>query len=104
MERGLVASPGSVPTFNAAVVTAEKIRFFKQTVGSKMRFHVTVGHATVMATAEFFGEVPADGAGETATVEDARAAFARGLEGTSPGAPRRTEPRTRVWILVRARV
>ena len=71
MERGLVASPGSVPTFNAAVVTAEKIRFFKQTVGSKMRFHVTVGHATVMATAEFFGEVPADGAGETATVEDA---------------------------------
>ena len=71
MERGLVASPGSVPTFNAAVVTAEKIRFFKQTVGSKMRFHVTVGHATVMATAEFFGEVPADGASETATVEDA---------------------------------
>ena len=71
MERGLVASPGSVPTFNAAVVSAEKIRFFKQTVGSKMRFHVTVGHATVMATAEFFGEVPADGASETATIEDA---------------------------------
>ena len=83
-----------MPTFNAAVVTAEKIRFFKQTVGSKMRFHVTVGHATVMATAEFFGEVPADGAGETATVEDAERLCAR--RWTSPGAPRRTEPRTRV--------
>jgi selenocysteine-specific elongation factor len=36
-----------------------------------MKLHVTVGHTTTMATAEFFGEVPVDGAGETATVRDA---------------------------------
>jgi selenocysteine-specific elongation factor len=39
-----------VPTFGAAVVGAEKIRFFKGSVQSKMKFHVTVGHTTVMAT------------------------------------------------------
>lgn len=50
MERGLVAAPGTVPTFGAAVVGAEKIRFFKGAVQSKMKFHVTVGHTTVMAT------------------------------------------------------
>ena len=71
MERGLVAAPGTVPTFGAAIVGAEKIRFFKGTVGSKMKFHVTVGHTTVMATAQFFGEVPEEGAAESATVADA---------------------------------
>jgi|TARA_B100001142_G_scaffold151135_1_gene151789 selenocysteine-specific elongation factor len=58
LERGLVAMPGTVPTFVGAVVSAEKIRFYKGTVQSKMKFHVTVGHATVMATAEFFGQIP----------------------------------------------
>ena len=71
MERGLVAAPGTVPTFNAAVVGAEKIRFFKGSVQSKMKFHVTVGHTTVMATAEFFGEIPTEGATSTATVSEA---------------------------------
>ena len=84
MERGLVAAPSSIPTFNAAIVTCEKIRFHKQPVGSKMKFHVTVGHQTAMATAEFFGEVPVDGAEEVSTVEDAERLL-RGLsvEGTT---------------------
>jgi hypothetical protein len=42
MERGLVSAPRTVPTFNAAICVAEKIRFHKQKVGSKMKFHVTV--------------------------------------------------------------
>jgi selenocysteine-specific elongation factor len=53
-ERGIVAAPGTVPSFIAAVVSAEKIRFFKGIVHSKMRYHVTVGYTTVMATAVFF--------------------------------------------------
>ena len=71
MERGLVAAPGTVPTFGAAIVGAEKIRFFKGAVQSKHKFHVTVGHTTVMATAEFFGEVPTPGATSSATLADA---------------------------------
>ena len=54
MERGLVASPGTVPSFDAAIVIAEKIRFYRGPVHSKTKFHVTLGHCTVMATAEFF--------------------------------------------------
>ena len=68
MERGLVCAPKTVPTFDAAVVSAEKIRFFKGSVDSKCKFHVTVGHTTTMATAEFMGEVPTKGAAESATV------------------------------------
>lgn len=32
----------------------EKIRFFKGAVPSKARFHVTIGHVTVMAQVVFF--------------------------------------------------
>ena len=62
------------------MVGAEKIRFFKGNVQSKMKFHVTVGHTTVMATAQFFGEAPAEGASSAATVAGAERLLAgRGL-------------------------
>lgn len=54
MERGIVASPGTVPSFDAAIVTADKIRFHRGTILSKTKFHITFGHCTVMATVEFF--------------------------------------------------
>ncbi len=107
MERGLVAEPGSVPTITSAVRTrvpldssrrrlvpstadasglasqvaaVEKIRFFKGTVPSKARFHVTLGHATVMAEVVFFGgpDAAADAAAAAAqplSVEQRAAAF-----------------------------
>jgi hypothetical protein len=103
MERGLVAEPGSVPTITSAVRTraarqftapasarltllgsqvaaVEKIRFFKGTVPSKARFHVTLGHATVMAEVVFFGgpDAAADAAAAVAqplSVEQRAAAF-----------------------------
>ncbi len=61
LERGFICEPGSVPTFNAAVVSASKIRFFKSAVKCGSKFHVTIGHTTVMATVHFFGDVPKDG-------------------------------------------
>ena len=61
LERGLVCEPGSVPTFNAAVVSANKIRFFKSAIKCGSKFHVTIGHTTVMATVTFFGDAPKDG-------------------------------------------
>jgi selenocysteine-specific elongation factor len=61
LERGLVCEPGTVPTLHAAVVNVNKIRFFKNQIKGGSKFHVTIGHTTVMATAQFFGDVPKDG-------------------------------------------
>ena len=61
LERGLVCAPGTVPTFHAAVVSARKIRFFKSAVRGSSKFHVTIGHSTVMASVQFFGDVPKSG-------------------------------------------
>ena len=62
IERGMLAAPGTVPRFSTAVVLAQKIRYYKGRVLSKMKFHVTVGHVTAMATAEFFGDKSEAGA------------------------------------------
>ena len=56
LERFLVSSPKTVPTFDRAIVSCEKIRLHKSQVKTKAKFHVTIGHQTVMAKAIFFGE------------------------------------------------
>jgi selenocysteine-specific elongation factor len=55
LERG-IATDGKVPvpTFNGCVAVLDKIPYFKGEIMSKAKFHVTVGHTTVMATAIFF--------------------------------------------------
>ncbi len=55
VERGLATTPGTVPTIHAAVAYIRKIRFFKGVCKTKSKIHVTAGHATVMATVQFFG-------------------------------------------------
>lgn len=55
LERGLVCSPSTVPTIVAGVVLVEKIQYFKGSVSSKAKFHITIGHDTVMGKAQFFG-------------------------------------------------
>ena len=62
VERGWLCTPGSVPTFSAAIAALEKIRFYTGELKSKQKLHVTVGHMTVMAEMQFFG-LP-DGEGE----------------------------------------
>ncbi|EKX39029.1 hypothetical protein GUITHDRAFT_143832 [Guillardia theta CCMP2712] len=69
IERGVLATPGSVPSFSAIVASVERVRFFKVpvlpesmisvmgckgTAGSKRKYHITIGHSTIMATAIFF--------------------------------------------------
>eukprot|EP00038_Savillea_parva_P011529 m.198162 g.198162 ORF g.198162 m.198162 type:complete len:575 (+) comp20371_c0_seq1:135-1859(+) len=61
IERGVVCAPGSLPAMTAAVAQAEKIRFFKSAVKTKSKFHVSVGHATVMCSVTFFGSDEGDG-------------------------------------------
>lgn len=55
MERGIVASPGTVKLIRGAIAVVRKVRFFKGGLMSGSKFHVSVGHATVMATVTFWG-------------------------------------------------
>lgn len=55
LERGLVCSPGTLSTLYAAIVSMHKIQYFKGAVLTKSKFHVTVGHDTVMARVTIFG-------------------------------------------------
>ncbi|KAL9190324.1 hypothetical protein ACHAXT_007535 [Thalassiosira profunda] len=55
MERGIVASPGTVKLIRGAIAVVRKVRFFKGGLHSGAKFHVSVGHTTVMATVTFWG-------------------------------------------------
>ena len=55
LERGLVCSPSALPTISAAIISVHKIPYYKGTVNTKAKFHITVGHETVMGKATFFG-------------------------------------------------
>ncbi|CAG2193199.1 EEFSEC [Mytilus edulis] len=55
LERGLVCTPGSLPTFGAGIMTVSNILYYKGAINSKAKFHITTGHETVMAKVTFFG-------------------------------------------------
>ncbi|XP_072928100.1 selenocysteine-specific elongation factor [Hemitrygon akajei] len=60
LERGLICSPESLCTLYAAVVSVKKIPYFKGPVHTKAKFHITVGHETVMSRVMFFSRAPED--------------------------------------------
>ncbi|KAL3823925.1 hypothetical protein ACHAXA_007896 [Cyclostephanos tholiformis] len=55
MERGIIASPGTVKLIRGAIAVVRKVRFFKGGLNSGSKFHISVGHTTVMATVTFWG-------------------------------------------------
>ena len=55
MERGVAAKPGSVKLMKGAIAVVKKVRYFRGTLVSGGKFHVSVGHTTVMATVTFWG-------------------------------------------------
>jgi hypothetical protein len=57
IERGVLAAPNSVPLLSSAICLAKKVRYFQQTCRSKQKFHISIGHTTVVATVLFFGAV-----------------------------------------------
>lgn len=55
LERGIVISEKfPVPTLDACICVVNRLAYFKQSVPTKAKFHVTLGHQTVIATAHFF--------------------------------------------------
>jgi selenocysteine-specific elongation factor len=55
MERGIIASPGTVKLIRGAIAVVRKVRFFKGALHSGAKFHISVGHTTVMASVTFWG-------------------------------------------------
>ena len=55
MERGIIAAPGTVKLIRGAIAVVRKVRFFKGRLNSGAKFHISVGHTTVMATVTFWG-------------------------------------------------
>ncbi|XP_068108832.1 selenocysteine-specific elongation factor [Hyperolius riggenbachi] len=58
LERGLVCTPESLHTIHAAVISVTKIPYFKGSINTKAKFHITVGHETVMGKVMFFSLPP----------------------------------------------
>lgn len=58
LERGVVCTPGSLRTLYAAVISVRKIGYFKGSLATRSKLHITVGHETVMAKVSFFGLPP----------------------------------------------
>ena len=55
IERGIATAPGSVPLIAACLCLVKKVRFFKAPCRSGAKFHVSIGHTTLVADAIFFG-------------------------------------------------
>ncbi|XP_069499461.1 selenocysteine-specific elongation factor isoform X2 [Ambystoma mexicanum] len=60
LERGLVCTPDSLHTIHAAIISVKKIPYFRGTLHTKAKFHITVGHETVMGRVMFFSPAPED--------------------------------------------
>lgn len=66
LERGIVIGEKfPVPTLDACVCVVHRLSYFKQAALTKAKFHITLGHQTVMATAHFF--CPLDGRASPST-------------------------------------
>lgn len=55
IERSIAATPSSVPMLSNVLCLVKKVRYFHLPCESNKKFHVTIGHSTVLATAKFFG-------------------------------------------------
>ena len=55
LERGVACAPGYVSTLIAAIVSVHKIKYYKGSITTKAKMHISMGHETVMAKISFFG-------------------------------------------------
>lgn len=55
LERGVASTPGAIQLWKGGIALVRKVNYFPGTLPCGSKFHVSVGHATVMATVTFFG-------------------------------------------------
>lgn len=53
LERGIVAAPGAVQFWKGAIALVRKVAYYNGTLPQNQKFHISVGHATIMAVATF---------------------------------------------------
>lgn len=68
LERGIAATPNSVPALSQVIALVHRVRFYQDDIKSKTKFHLTIGHTTVMGTAVFFAH-PSTSLGKQAEPE-----------------------------------
>ena len=54
LERGLICAPQSVPLAHAVIISIEAVRFHKFSITPQLKFHITLGHSTVMGKLTLF--------------------------------------------------
>lgn len=54
LERGLVCNPGALVTAEAVIISISRIMYYKGSVHTKGKFHITIGHETVMGRISIF--------------------------------------------------
>ena len=54
IERGVACEPGALKPTEVIVMTIKKINYFKQSVKTKAKFHITIDHQTVMGSLLLF--------------------------------------------------
>jgi selenocysteine-specific elongation factor len=55
LERGIAASPGAVQLWKGAIAIVRKVPYYNGALLGNSKFHISVGHTTVMATLSFWG-------------------------------------------------
>ena len=55
LERGIAAAPGAVQLWKGAIAVVRKVKYYAGTLPGNSKFHISVGHTTVMATVSFWG-------------------------------------------------
>lgn len=82
LERGLMIDTKlEMPVMDAAIVCVNRLGYFKSDVKTKAKFHVSLGHQTVMAQCHFFCPMLDAAAAPAGAAAAAAAAPARGREG-----------------------
>ena len=54
VERGVLCTPNTIPIVPAVVASIQRISFFKGDINSKTKFHISMGHETVMGKLSLF--------------------------------------------------
>jgi selenocysteine-specific elongation factor len=54
IERGIAASPKSLMSTDLILTVIKKIPYFTEAVKNKSKFHITIGHQTVIGYCLFF--------------------------------------------------
>ncbi|KAF6027845.1 EEFSEC [Bugula neritina] len=60
-ERGYVCAASTMSQVHGAIVSIHRIAYYKSVISSKHKFHITIGHDTVMASLQLFATANREG-------------------------------------------